>query len=459
MRKEFNFYGYCSPTSGKYYIDGKPYFMGEDFRTEKRYKEYKDVGFNILLLQHENAYSGEDFETSACNLCMTEGFKAGLDKIIVSDTRLKDLCEETNLIGQDGKFKTEEEFLSYLDFCTAPYRDKDGFYGIQLYDEPPFKFFKSYGKVVKGLKKILPNAFLQCNLLNIVERERMGDGSEPESVTDYQLYERYLSTFLDESGMDSVMYDDYPFRRDYIICGNSVANYQIGAKVAKKYGVEFHTVLQSFSWVTSGRLVMRRITESDMRWQANMCMGFGVKEYAFFTYFTKPYMKLVGGVSGDGIDGTAFINRDGTRTKLYYYAKKIIQEMKDFAPVILNYDYDSDYILTEKGKSHKDFEQTAFAFVNGKCPIDVEIDSGVALVTRMNSKDGNSEMYMVENIGNVKDEFFNGQGPQEVDVKLGYDVNVRVYKYGKEINAKVKNGCFSHKLKVGDAIFIEIIKQ
>lgn len=458
MRENFNFYGYCSPTSGKYYIDGNPYFMGEDYRNEKRYKEYKDVGFNILLLQHENSYSGEDFETSACNLCMTEALKAGLDKIIVSDTRLKALCEEKELIGDNGKFKSEDEFIKYLDFCTAPYRDKKGFYGIQLYDEPPFKFFKSYGKVVRGLKKILPNAFLQCNLLNLVERERLGDGTEPETVSNFELYERYLTTFLEESGMDSVMYDDYPFRRDYLICGNSLPNYQIGAKVAKKKGVEFHTVLQSFSWVTSGRLVMRRITESDMRWQANMCMGFGVKEYAFFTYFTKPHMRLLGGVSGDGIDGTAFINRDGTRTKLYGYAKKIMAEMKEFAPVILKYDYNNDWIFCEKGKTHKDFEQTAFAYVHHGCPLGVKVDKGVALVTEMKAKDDKSCLYMVENIGNIKDEFFNGAKAQNIKIGLNYDSKLKVYKRGKEVDIKIKNGTLNFALKVGDAVFIEIIK-
>ena len=120
MRKNFEFYGYCSPTSGKYYVDGNEYFMGEDFRTAKRYKEYKDVGFTILLLQHENSYSGEDFETSACNLCMREAVKAGIDKIIVSDTRLKELCEEETLVGESGKFKTASTMVGLCVWMVFP---------------------------------------------------------------------------------------------------------------------------------------------------------------------------------------------------------------------------------------------------------------------------------------------------------------------------------------------------
>ena len=51
MRKHFDFYGYNAPTCGKYYMDDEVYTLGEDFRSVKRYKEYKNIGFNICLLQ------------------------------------------------------------------------------------------------------------------------------------------------------------------------------------------------------------------------------------------------------------------------------------------------------------------------------------------------------------------------------------------------------------------------
>ena len=104
-RQHFDFYGYNSPWDGRYFYDGVEYFLGEDFRSVKRYKEYKNVGFNILLLQHRNSYNGEDFETSACKKCMDTAYKAGIFKVIVSDNRLKDLCEEKELVGINGRFK------------------------------------------------------------------------------------------------------------------------------------------------------------------------------------------------------------------------------------------------------------------------------------------------------------------------------------------------------------------
>lgn len=453
MRKQFEFYGYCSPTSGNYYIDGNRYFIGEDFRTVARFKEYKNAGFTVLLLQHENSYDGEDFETSACNLCMTNAVKAGIDKIIVSDARLKKLCEEKTLVADDGKFKSEKELIDFIDFCTKPYRNKEGFYGIQLFDEPSYKLFKSYGQVVKAIKNVVPNAFLQCNLLNIVEKERLSDKDE----TLFSAYESYLNGFLDESGADYVMYDDYPFRRDYLICGHSLPNYQICAKICRERKKEFHHVMQSFSWFTCGRLVMRRVTERDVRWQANMAMGFGVKEFAFFTYFTKPMLTLKNGFGSDGIDGTAMINRDGSRTKLYYAIKKIISEMKAFAPIILEYDYKNNYIFTEKGKTAKNFEATEFAFLNDGCGIKVSPDKGVTLVTEHEGKDGKSILYMIENIGNIKEEYFNGAKPQKVKID-GIGDGANIYSRGKLLSKKPIDGKFIATLPIGEAIFIEIKK-
>ena len=167
MRKHFDFYGYNSPWSGRFHVDNETYFLGEDFRSVKRYKEYQNVGFNILLLQHENTYKGEEFSTSNCKKCMDTAFKAGINRIIVSDSRLKDLCEKEVLIGQDGAFKDETQLIDYIKDCTAPYANHPAFYGVQLFDEPQVWKLKSYAQVYKAFKKAYPDKTAQSNLLNL----------------------------------------------------------------------------------------------------------------------------------------------------------------------------------------------------------------------------------------------------------------------------------------------------
>lgn len=451
MRKEFDFYGYNSPTSGKFKIGQDEYFYGEDFRNVKRYKEYKDVGFTMLLLQHENSYSGEDFETSACNLCMTEGFKAGLDKIIVSDTRIKELCKQVPLTGENSQFKTQKDLEDYLKFCVKPYINKQGFYGLQLEDEPEIQFVQSYGLVCRTLKKLFPKIYLQTNLLDIVEPKRISTALTNE----FEAYEEYINNYTDATGQDSILFDEYPFRRNYIIGGYSLRNFQIVARVCKERDVEFRAVMQSFEWLNNGRIVHRRVNESDMYWQLNLAMGFGCKEYAFFTYFTKPNVKIENGiVSTDGVDGACFINRDGTRTKLYYYTKRIIGEMKKFAPVILEYKYENNFLFFEDGKTKADFMQTEFAEQNENCPINVKISKDVALVTQL--KKGDKQMFMVENVSNVKDQFINEE-KMKVEIDLKKDLQtVDYYFKGKRCVAKVKGGKFKVKLGCGEAIFVII---
>ena len=48
---KLDMYAHCSPSNG-HYTDkyGKPQYAGEDFRTEERFQEYKDMGLDTLLL-------------------------------------------------------------------------------------------------------------------------------------------------------------------------------------------------------------------------------------------------------------------------------------------------------------------------------------------------------------------------------------------------------------------------
>lgn len=468
MREHFCFYGYNPPTSGKYEIGGVTYFSGEDYRSVKRYKEYMNAGFDILLLQHENSYSGEDFAGSACKLCMDRAFGAGIKKIVVSDTRLKALCTEERLLGDCGRFKSERELCDYIDFCTAPYRNHPGFYGVQLFDEPHYKHLESYGRVCRALRKMFPDIYLQCNLFPVTGADYVSCAGKDL----FTAYERYLEKFAQESGEKYLLFDEYPFLREYILGVYSLRTYQIAAEVCKRHNLELRAVMQSFSFFHTDHLIHRRVTERDMYWQMNMALGFGCREFAFFTYFTKQKVALLGGhkfdeegklpiamtgaPSGDSVDGAAFINRDGSRTRLYYYTRRIISEFRKFEPVILKYRFRQSYLFFEDGKCEKDYMQTRNAIVYKGCGITVKPDFGVALVTELEAE--NSLLFMVENFSNVKEEYFDGK-IMRAGIYLGGDAKeVTTYFRGNKKMQKVNGGRFTKTLRTGDAVFIEIKK-
>ncbi|MBE7060972.1 MAG: hypothetical protein E7382_00375 [Clostridiales bacterium] len=467
MRKHFDFYGYNAPTCGKYYVDGEVYFLGEDFRSVKRYKEYKDIGFNIALLQHDNAYNGEPWEKSSAKKVMDICAKVGL-KVILEDKVVKDLPKEEILVGENGRFKTEEEFEEFIDNATKVYRNHPAFYAIQLQDEPAFKNLKNYAIVYKKFKKMFPNMVLQCNLLNMVLHSHIAP--DPENLqTRAEDLASYLRYFAKESDIDYLMTDEYAFQRKNVISRFSIPTFQVFANVCRETGKEMRMVLQSFCQEAcvinpqkpdelDGGVAWRRINEKEMYWQMNLALGCGCKEFSYFTYFTKARKRFIGKRSGsDGVDGGALVNLDGTRTKLWFITKKIIKEFKEFEPVIIDYQYDNGYFFFPEGKEKTDFDSTKEAILSDvkNIPISVKTPKYPIYVTEM--KNGSSRMYMVQNVGNPIEETLYNKRVTTIEVELGELADkAKFYYKGKRVERELNGTILKEKLGLGQAIFIEI---
>jgi len=59
--KKLNMYAFLGPTSGTYVTANGTTVVGEDNRTKERYQEYKDCGFDVLLLLgNADLYAGSD---------------------------------------------------------------------------------------------------------------------------------------------------------------------------------------------------------------------------------------------------------------------------------------------------------------------------------------------------------------------------------------------------------------
>lgn len=450
-RKQFSFFAYNPPTSGTYTINGYTYKSGEDFRSVKRCREYLNCGFDMFQMRYEYYYTGEDgWENSQTKYMWDIALAAGIKRILVSDRRLDRIirhgdCEPARLVGEGCPYTSEAELDAKVAEYVSDYKDEAGFYGIQMVDEPRIQHVHAYGELARSLKRVLPNVYLQVNLNPM--------GVKYEGLDDKQSYERYVREMLEGGNLKNISFDDYPFRREYIISGNNILTYQMVARICKEYGAELNTVLQSFSHSTGGVLRTRRMLESDVYWETNVAMGFGTREYAFYTYMPKVDFDYAKG--GDGIDGACFINNDGSRSALYNYTKRIIKEMQKFSKVALKYEYESSYIITEKGKTKDDFEWTVSAETYGECPFAISVDKGVALVTEQ--RNGEARLYMIENIGNVKDELFENAPPMKVEFSLPNGEKTFYYR-GEKVDCQELNGKFIRELKVGDALFVEIKK-
>ena len=78
----------------------------------------------------------------------------------------------------------------------------------------------------------------------------------------------------------------------------------------------------------------------------------------------------------------------------------------------------------------------------------------MALVTKQTNAFG--ALYMFENIGNVRDELFDGIPPMKLRAELPSGEKTFYFR-GETVEVPAdENGVYSFDLKVGDAIFVEI---
>ena len=96
--------------------------------------------------------------------------------------------------------------------------------------------------------------------------------------------------------------------------------------------------------------------------------------------------------------------------------------------------------------------------MTAKSPLETRISYGVGLITK--SRYANSTLYMVENIGNIKDEI-DGRKPAKFIIDLNSEEKskeIKFYHRGRNKKIATKNGVISLSIKCGDAIFIEFIR-
>ena len=164
---QYDFYGYSACIDG-WNIDGVAYDSDEDYLSVERIKEYKEAGMTIYFPQAAALVTdatAQDYENSSVKKALDYSLEAGIDRVILMDTRIQALSKpsfgteqqikdkvsngtilnEAGLIGEGKQFATEADLDAYIAECLAPYKDHEAFYGVMLGDEPYFYHAKNYG--------------------------------------------------------------------------------------------------------------------------------------------------------------------------------------------------------------------------------------------------------------------------------------------------------------------------
>ncbi len=346
--KKMTMYSYAAPNKGFYVKDGTVYQAKDEngnpvtFQTKEMYQQYKDAGFDYLLIDANDPYDGEAWESSSvkklCDLAESVGLKT-----ILFDQRIYKLStSEVPLVGEGCAYPTQEELVSYLRTCLQDYSKHPSFHGLMLKDEPSYLSFPAIGSLYKGIKEIDPDIFVQCNLFPC--NSGVASSYEEGATSDGLLYHyrQYVSAFVEATGASYIMVDSYPMRvKDGDISQptldiNHLPTMQVCAEVAEAKDLELYLVVQSSSWTNNGVRKTRPVTLNDLFWQWNVALGFGVDQISYFTYMRRPSNSS----SGESFDdGTSFVTSNGKTTPLYDWAKTYHPGIKNLASVTMNFSY------------------------------------------------------------------------------------------------------------------------
>ena len=483
----FDSYAYSGPTDGQWYIDGEPQVDNPtDFRTVEQLTTYKETGFNIYLAQDSINVDVATWETDG-KIIMDRAHEAGL-KVILTDKRIQNLSEPITVkgseapsgtaweIGANKRFRNLAALDSYIADCLSLYKDHPAFYGVMLGDEPSYHNAYCYGEVYKALKRLMPEIYVQYNLLPLDEKQSTIQYRYPETTGTYTAYSQadieeryvnYLTLFLDSMGVDYIQYDDYPMHSATkgvsfwetttpYVAETYLRALQLVGELAKERDLAVKVVAQTFAQRSSGEdspIYWRQITKDDAYWINNSLLGFGVKEINYFTYWTKQSNSSSGEYF---IDGGSFVDRNGNKTALYTFMQTIMAENQAFAGTIKNFDYVGSRVYTGSYK----YDNSHIAWVNNdytfKKVVSVTTSTDATLVTELYDSENYNYMYMLMNTIDPNEKNGNSKNTTQ-SITVTFDsayTKAYVYQNGVRTGVELTNGTYTVTLTAGQAVYV-----
>ncbi len=187
-------------------------------------------------------------------------------------------------------------------------------WGYRLWDEPNAKMFDQLAVRVNKLRQVRPGRLGYINLY-------------PNYANDRQLgaagYEEYVQRFLKTVDVDVLSMDHYPpfkpktdGRRRYCQNLETMRKHSVSKRIP--FWNYFNTA--PFGPHTDP-------TEAQIRWQVYTSIAYGAKGVAYFTYGTPDTFEFP--------KGSAILQRDGSRTRHWYQARRINARIKKLGPTLM----------------------------------------------------------------------------------------------------------------------------
>ena len=436
--KDISISAYTPPPNGYRTVDGVTEYMGQDFRTMERYREYRDCGFDEIIFAGETKYNGENFETSDLKKMLDLSQKTDL-QAIVFDERIMRLTVQAQVSIVDELFNGEKDaFYKYVADCLAVYSAHAAFKGVAILDEPKVGKKQVVQEIVSAIHTACENAFIMtCYLPCIQDLGLAPDAFGAGYDTVWGAYQNYIDEMGGKSGIGYYHYDAYPFgfwEGKSCVCQKFIRNMQEASLGAQKWNVPFHMTIQSFSSGAYDEL--RRLKECDLNWQAYLSLGFGCEKIYYFTYWrftTRITPQMTSAIMED--DGTKVIYDEVQRNNALI--RRLYAEICDYQYVA------SDVLKAENScGSEEELVCTDLGYIQ-----EYKADAPV-LVNKMSKEDGN--VYMFLNLRDAYEQVINRVSLRLNKPQKEYEILVR----GRRMKMYGDGDWLTLNLEPGEAIFI-----
>ncbi len=390
---------------------------GDALLTEETFATYAEAGLNTIFLGGNNGYNHSyAFEGSQAETAWNLALAGGVKRIILHDDQISNLAQHTAagaLIGANGRYATYDLLVADVQNWLSVYCNKEGFYGIRLGDEPDISKAENFGYVYRAVKEAAKNLGMEdiYILLNLLPLEdsalRSFTGADDADIS--EAYREYLEAFVVAADADEISVDSYPFKptgtpnTERVYKGHYVC-LQILADVCKEYGVSATFVIQSFEMVyrngnTSNGWV-RIDNANDMCMQVASVLGFGIEDFAFYTYLNRDDTNDSSYASEDG---SSFVTNAGDTTEVYNYAKGAIAHANAIYPILNTVKYNgSKMMVSDSASTYGSIYTSTYSYANETDGINAvagSFDNSHEFIDLISATNDNSIMLVTELVG------------------------------------------------------------
>lgn len=317
----------------EFYISGfigpQDFYAGIGYRlpsliTDEVYAKLAEAGINNIVESRFGADS--EIASRALPLAAKYGVTYTLPYVSVAYT------EFTNSNSQPEKITiaTVEEATALIKEMMDKY---ENFNGVHLRDEPTSNLFPKLTEAITTIEAAreplgVDDVHGYINAFPGVGWNQLSNGTDPEMNWD-----KYLRGICD-TGIDFLSWDAYPFTN---VPGEIQSTWLNGLGTVKRMANEYE--IPCYIWIQCGggpamfSTSHRVVNEGEMNWNVGSALCFGYTGIGYYTLVTPPEAS---NMSEDYVNDDSILNKYGSKTPFFYYAKKINAQIQAMAPVLLH---------------------------------------------------------------------------------------------------------------------------